>query len=211
MTNDELRSEADTLILRCMLSEILAVYPDWFIGGSYSYDLMCWRDLDIYVLDPEHDLAACFEIGYELTYRPAAKKSHFTNNVGGFPSGYYWGIKTGDVRRGAWKVDLWFLDPAGYQRHAVYCSDMREKLTPQNRLFILSIKTDYWQRPEYRDTVTSNMIYRAVLDYGVETLSGFERFLKENAATLLMAGGSSLLADTDSQKRQLSPRAKGVL
>ena len=51
MTNDELKSEVDTLILGCILSEILAVYPDWFIAGSYSYDPMCWRDLDIYVLD----------------------------------------------------------------------------------------------------------------------------------------------------------------
>ena len=51
MNNDELKSEADSLILRCMLPELLAGYPDWFIGGSYSYDLMCWRDLDVYILD----------------------------------------------------------------------------------------------------------------------------------------------------------------
>lgn len=66
MTHDELKQEADSLIRRCSLSELLVEYPDWYIGGSYSYDLMCWRDLDVYVLDPELDLRRCFRVGYEL-------------------------------------------------------------------------------------------------------------------------------------------------
>ncbi len=121
MDNAELKTEADLLMLRCGLSELLAAYPGWFIGGSYSYDLMCWRDLDLYVLDPEHDLKRCFEIGYELTQRLAAKKSRFTNNVGqsnSEPNGLYWGIKLGNERQGAWKLDVWFLDQAGYEQHA---------------------------------------------------------------------------------------------
>ena len=51
MNNAELKKEADMLILDCGLAELLAGYPGWFAGGSYSYDLMCWRDLDIFVLD----------------------------------------------------------------------------------------------------------------------------------------------------------------
>ena len=140
MNNEELKSEADSLILRCKLPELLEVYPTWFIGGSYSYDLMCWRDLDIYILDAQHDLKRCFEIGYELTNRLSATKSRFTNNVGGEPSGFYWGIKLGDVLRGAWKLDVWFLDQAGYELHGTYCSDMRERLTAESRLLILAIK-----------------------------------------------------------------------
>jgi hypothetical protein len=57
---------------------------------------MCWRDLDIYVLDPTHDLKRCFGVGYEITQRLAARKSRFSNNlnnVGGVPDGFYWGIK----------------------------------------------------------------------------------------------------------------------
>jgi hypothetical protein len=182
MDNSELKTEADLLIRRCGLPELLAVYPGWFIGGSYSYDLMCWRDLDLYVLDLERDLKQCFAIGYELTARLGAQKSRFTNNVGGEPSGFYWGIRLGDARQGAWKLDVWFLDQAGYEQHAAYSSAMREKLTTENRLIILAIKEAYWRRPEYRDTVTGDMIYRAVLDHGVKTINDFERFIKENAA-----------------------------
>jgi len=182
MDNTELKKEADLLVLQCRLAEMLAVYPSWFIGGSYSYDLMCWRDLDIYVLDPAHDLKQCFEVGYELTLRLAANKSFFTNNVGGKPSGLYWGIRLGDARRGAWKLDVWLLDQTGYQQHATYSSVMREKLTSENRRIILTIKEAYWQQASYRDTITSDMIYRAVLDNEVRTVSDFERFVKESAA-----------------------------
>jgi hypothetical protein len=177
MNNTELKQEADLLIGRCELPELLAVYPAWVIGGSYSYDLMCWRDLDIYVLDPQHDLKCCFEIGYELTARLAAKKSRFTNNVGSAPNGLYWGIKLGDERRGAWKLDVWFLAQADFDQHAAYSSNLRARLTPEQRSSILEIKEAYWRRPEYRDTITSDLIYRAVLDNGVRSISDFARFV----------------------------------
>lgn len=178
MNNADLKREADLLIQRCRLSELLRPYPAWFVGGSYSYDLMCWRDLDIYALDPERDLQKCFRVGYELTERLSGWKSRFTNNVGnsnGEPNGFYWGIKLGDVRKGAWKLDVWFLDGKGYDEHLAYSANMREKLNDENRSIILAIKEAYWQRPAFRDTVTSDMIYRAVLDESVRTISEFER------------------------------------
>jgi hypothetical protein len=92
MNNEDLKSEADQLVLECGLPELLATYEGWFIGGSYSYDLMCWRDLDVYILDPQHDLRHCFEIGYELTHRLNARKSRFTNNVSGKPTVFTGGL-----------------------------------------------------------------------------------------------------------------------
>jgi hypothetical protein len=181
MDNAELKAEADVLIRGCGLPELLAAYPGWFIGGSYSYDLMCWRDLDIYVFDPNRDLKCCFEIGYELTRRLGALKARFTNNSGRpleGPDGLYWGIKLGDERQGAWKLDLWFLDQAGYEEHRAYSSRLRDLLTPKSRSIILAIKEAYWQRREYRDSITGDMIYRAVLDNGVTTVAGFERIVR---------------------------------
>ena len=177
MDNKELKSEADLLIQECRLAELLVAYPEWFVGGSYRYDLMCWRDLDVYVLDPQHDLKRCFEIGYELTRRLSARKARFTNNVGSEPNGLYWGIKLGDERRGAWKVDIWFLDSRSYEQHASYCAVMRERLTAEHRSAIVEIKEAYWRRSEYRDTITSDLIYRAVLDNGVRTVDDFQHFV----------------------------------
>ncbi|HZS47060.1 MAG TPA: hypothetical protein VFC63_18440 [Blastocatellia bacterium] len=176
MDNAKLKKEANDLVDGCGLSELLVPYQAWFIGGSYSYDLMCWRDLDIYILDSQHNLNPCFDVARELTIRLAAKKSRFTNNIGGQPNGLYWGIKLGNERQGAWKLDLWFLDQASYEQHAAYSAAMRNRLTPETSAAIISIKEAYWQRPEYRDTVTSSMIYNAVFDNGVRDLAGFERF-----------------------------------
>ena len=177
MDNDRLRAEADLLVQNCGLPELLEPYPEWFIGGSYNYGLMCWRDLDVYVLDPQHDLKRCFDIGYEITLRLRAKKSRFTNNLGDHPNGLYWGIKLGDERKGAWKIDLWFLDQPGFDEHLQYCADLSARLTPETRSAIMAIKEAYWQRRAYRDTVTSDIIYRAVLDQGVRTIAEFENFI----------------------------------
>jgi hypothetical protein len=182
MDNKELKAEADQLMQECHLPELLAVYARWFIGGSYSYDLMCWRDLDVYVLDSQHDLKRCFEVGYELTQRLAAKKSFFTNNVGGEPNGLYWGIRLGDTRQGAWKLDVWFLDSDSYEEHANYSTNLIGRLTTEERLAILEIKESYWRRPEYRNTITSDLIYRTVLDNGVRTVDNFELFLIQGTA-----------------------------
>src|SRR3982751_2789079 len=121
MDNDQLRAEADLLVHSCGLPELLEPYVRWFIGGSYNYGLMCWRDLDVYVLDSRHDLKLCFNVGYELSARLPAWKSRFTNNLGGEPNGFYWGIKLGDERKGAWKIDIWFLDQPSFDQHSKYC------------------------------------------------------------------------------------------
>ena len=179
--SSELKLEADQLIADACLPELLTAYEEWFIGGSYSYDLMCWRDLDIYFLDRTRDLKSCFTVGYELTRRLGARKSRFTNNVGQFepgPDRLYWGIKLGDSRHGEWKLDFWFLDEACYGEHARYSASMREQLSAETRSAILTIKESYWRRSEYRDTITSHIIYHAVLDEGVRTVSHFERLIR---------------------------------
>ena len=181
MNNDQLKAEADELMQRCVLAELLKDYPRWFVGGSYSYDLMCWRDRDVYVLDPQFDLKRCFDVARELTQRLDAKESRFTNNVSSppkadEPKGLYWGLKLGDERKDAWKIDLWFLDLPEYEQHQNYSARMRARLTAETRAAILEIKQAFWQGPEYRDTITSGMIYRAVLDDGVKGIEDFERW-----------------------------------
>jgi hypothetical protein len=177
MDNKELKQEADSLIASCGLGNLLAPYPQWFVGGSYSYDLMVWRDLDVYVLDLTLDLKLCFEIALAMTERLPAWKSRFTNNRGLEPNGYYWGLKTGDERAGAWKLDLWFLDQAGFDDHRKYTRLMNERLTAETRTAICAIKESYWRNTEYRKTVTSDHIYRAVLDGGIRSVDEFQRWL----------------------------------
>ena len=177
MDNKQLKQEADDLMSACGLPDLLATYPQWFVGGSYSYDLMVWHDLDVYVLDLTHNLKLCFEIALTLTQRLPAWKSRFTNNLGQDPNGYYWGLKTGNERAGAWKLDLWFLDQAGFDAHRDYTTAMNERLTTETRSAICAIKESYWQKAEYRNTVTSDYIYRAVLENNVRGVDEFKQWL----------------------------------
>ena len=72
---------------------------------------------------------------------------------------------------------MWILDAASYADHEAYSADMRARLNGETRAAILAIKEAYWRRPEYRITVTSSDIYRAVLDRGVRSVEEFERCL----------------------------------
>jgi len=70
------------------------------------------------------------------------------------------------------------LDAASYEQHENYSAEMRKRLNPETRLAIFEIKAAYWQRQEYRDTITGDLIYRAVLDHGVRSLADFERLTR---------------------------------
>jgi hypothetical protein len=182
MDNAALKTEADAMVARADLGAALAGYATWFIGGSYAYDLMAWRDLDVYVLDPARSLRGCFEVAAQVTERLGATKSRFTDSRGGQPDGLYWGIRLGDSRRGAWKLDLWFLAAASYEQHQRYVETMRARLTPEHRATILALKAQYWSRPEYRDTITSHDLYEAVLTHGAKNEMEFEQYLGSRPA-----------------------------
>src|SRR2546425_752977 len=101
----------------------------------------------------------------------------FTNNRDhertGYPRGLYWGIRLGDIRKGAWKIDLWALDSEHCREKLQECEDLRKQLDPRNRLMILSLKASLWSDSRYRDRITSQDVYEAVLQHKVETLDGF--------------------------------------
>ena len=176
----QIKAEADDILFRRGLLEIVRQYGAGFVGGSYSYDLMCWRDLDIYLLAPNITVASFFELGGRVSERFAAQKSFFTNNRGGSPNGLYWGVRLGDPRAGAWKFDIWGLDAADFQKHVDYAQDLRSRLTPEARETILAIKSQLWQSAEYRDNITSCQLYKAVLEHGVKTSDEFRRHIKSH-------------------------------
>src|SRR5207244_1756513 len=93
--------------------------------------------------------------------------------------GLYWGIRLGDLRQGAWKIDLHAEDRERAQRMVEQREALTRRLTPDFRRCILTIKSMVWNHPEYRKTVTSQDVYDAVLDYGVVDVDGFWTFVKQ--------------------------------
>ena len=176
-----LRAEADALLYDRGLRKLLEEYAPIHITGSYTLRLMVWRDLDIVMDAPAITIPEFFDLGIRITVLLSPWKMFFTNNRdndgGRYPRGLYWGIRLGDVKRGAWKIDLWAFDSNESRDKVRGCEALNNRLNDENRLIILNLKSQLWDKPEYRDTITSQDIYEAVLDYGVHTLNGFFEYV----------------------------------
>jgi hypothetical protein len=182
-----LRAEADGLLTGTGLKDLLSRSGVFHIGGSYALRLMTWRDLDIYLEAPGITVAQFFALGTRIAELLEPWKMFFTNNRGRleakYPPALYWGIRLGDVRRGAWKIDLWALDPSACREALANCDRIARRLTPESRQVILALKSQLWHHPNYRDTFTSQTIYDAVLDAGVTDLDAFWAFVRSHDRT----------------------------
>jgi hypothetical protein len=172
-----LRAEADAWLERYAVLDILRRYGTPHLSGSYAMRLMTWRDLDIYVAMPDVNVPDWLDLGRDLgrTLRP--RKLSFTDHLN-FPAteglpGLYWGIRTADLARGGWKIDLWGVTPAVCDERLSYCRSLAARIDRSARQSILAIKNDVCRQPGYRSTVTSHHIYEAVLSGGARTVEDF--------------------------------------
>jgi hypothetical protein len=176
-----LRREAAVMLEEQGLLAVARQLGETFVGGSYFYDLMTWRDLDIYIKAPHVSTADYFALGAEVTARFQARKAFFTDDRAD-GQGLYWGIRLGDLRQGAWKIDIWAVDGTRFEEATVKAREFVRRLTTETRDAILGIKDAYWRDPRYRNTITSVTIYDAVLDGGVRTAAEFEEYAASQSA-----------------------------
>lgn len=181
--DERLRAEADALLQERGLQQLIEEYAPVHITGSYTLHLMVWRDLDLAMEAPTISVPEFFDLGKRITMLLSPLKMFFTNNRdhdgSRYPRGLYWGIRLGDVRRGAWKIDLWAFDSDECRAKVRECDALKRRLNDENRLTILRLKSQLWDTAQYRDTITSQDIYEAVLDGGVDTLDGFFKHLEK--------------------------------
>ncbi len=183
--DENLRREADEL-LAGGLRTLLGRYGKVHIQGSYRLHLMTWRDLDIHLESPDMSESNCFTLGAEICQLLRPHKMFFTDNRNGkdqsLPQGMYWGIRLGDLEAGGWKIDLWMVQPEICLRLLDFADNIASRLTPLLRERILAIKLAVCHHPEYRKSLTSSMIYDAVLDGGAITVEDFFKCVGEPTA-----------------------------
>jgi hypothetical protein len=184
--DEMLRAEADALLRQRGLQKLLEEYAPIHITGSYTLHLMVWRDLDIAMDASAISVPEFFDLGKRITTLLTPWKMFFTNNRdndgGRYPRGLYWGIRMGDTKRGAWKIDLWAFDSDECRTKVCECDALGSRLNDQNRLTILRLKSQLWDKPQYRDTITSQDVYEAVLDRGVETMDEFAKYAEQKVS-----------------------------
>jgi len=185
--NQQLKDEADDIFYRQGLLAILSKYGVPHLTGSYSLNLMTWRDLDIYIHKENMSETEFFQLGAEINkkFRPVKmsyRNERITQTIE-LPLGLYWGVYCGNERKGAWKIDIWAVDENECHRLLKFCDDIAAKLTPLSKEIILTIKSNCWQDPEYRRSYMSSDIYKAVLDKRVTSVEEFRSYLKTKLNT----------------------------
>lgn len=185
--NEKIKDEADQLLHDKGLFALLQKYGRPHVTGSYSLNLMTWRDLDIYLEVDDHSEKDFFSLGFDISSLFKPVKMHFRNELvaqtTGLPHGLYWGIYVGDERAGAWKIDVWMVKPEECKRLLDHCAAIRSKLTPESAMYIMDIKSKCWTDPLYRKTYNSGDIYRAVLEKNIRTIVAFREFLMAGKLT----------------------------
>ena len=181
-----LRREADRLVARGGLRELLAEYGRPHLSGSYSLHLMTWRDLDIYLAMEVVDRGRFLDLGARLGEAVAARRLSFTDHLN-FPAtepvrGLYWGVQTDFLDAGGWKLDVWGVSTIECADRLAHCQAIAARLGDRERHAILRIKQHVCRHPDYRATITSQHIYDAVLDAGVASVDEFWRHLGSDAA-----------------------------
>ena len=180
--NQQIKDEAEEILYPQGLFAILSKYGIPHITGSYSLNLMTWRDLDIYIQKENMEEAEFFQVGAEINKKFNPVKMSYRNEritqTKGLPHGLYWGIYLGNERKGAWKIDVWAVDEKECRRLLKFCADIAAKLSSQSKQIILAIKSSCWQDPEYRRSYTSSDIYTAVLDKGITNIEEFRSYLE---------------------------------
>ena len=168
----ELRGEADRL-LDSGLRDLLETFGEVHLTGSYTLELMTWRDLDIHIVRESLDRVSFFELGGRIADLLEPHRMHFRDEtIGetpGLPLGVYWGVYAA-----AWKIDVWASSREDFEPVKRFCDRIGERLTPETREAILAIKSAVCQHPEYRRGFTSADIYKAVLDRGMRRPEEFQ-------------------------------------
>ena len=180
---EAIRREADGLLDAGGLRALLGRYGTVHAAGSYALRLMTWRDLDLYLETPGMSVAEFFALGGKIAELLRPVKMFYDNHLIGderpLPRGLYWGVRLGDLAQGAWKIDIWAVDPEERRRLAAFTEQLAARLTPEARTKILSIKYQFCRHPAYRKSFAGITVYRAVLDDGVETSEEFLAYLQE--------------------------------
>jgi hypothetical protein len=174
--NRKIKLEANRLLFDRGLLGLLNTYGKAHVTGSYSLDLMTWRDLDLYLEVESITNEWFFALGGKISQLLAPARMQFRNEhlvrTPGLPHGFYWGVHLTD-QEVSWKVDIWAVNNDECDRLLKYCENIRAQLDDGTSSTILSIKSQCWQDPDYRRVYTSADIYDAVLSDGIKDIDGF--------------------------------------
>lgn len=151
------------------LKAMLQPYGEVELLGSYALDLMVWPDLDMQLnLNPGVDrLDVISEVSRHLMQDPDVrhvKLIHFTPRKDSpYGLGMYLGIQYYAVDGNKWHIDLWMKSFEDNAKTKAFTQDILDRLTPENREFILKWKHKLVNDEGRVPKMGSYCLYNAIL------------------------------------------------
>ena len=170
--SQNLKLEAKNFLKYYNIDALLGKYFNVHYTGSFAYDLMCWRDIDIVLELKESNQSikdAFAKVFTKLITKEGITEIDYKDGSNfeirkGLPKGHYLGFDIYDYSVGdKWKIVTWVLDKQYFQKSRKLDHDMRLKLNSQNRKKIIRLKFTYMNGSNRVPSLVSYYIYDAVL------------------------------------------------
>jgi hypothetical protein len=180
--SQQVKKEADLLLKKTGLIELLEKYGDVHKRGSYELDLMIDGDIDIYVIDEQFSKERAMKCLNELIanndFRGYVFYDFVKRRKNGFPKGYYLGLRT-RLNDKKWNIDIWFMKTMDGVSNR-FMKKVAAGLNDATRDKILELKKIVKDK---KIELPSFVIYKAVIDGGIINIKQLTEFsLKEGFA-----------------------------
>jgi hypothetical protein len=189
----KIKSQADRILKDSGIIEILQSYGEVKLAGSYALDVMLRPDIDIYVVASEHNWEKVLDIQFKISKSNYFREVDFVNwfDFSNEPSnidvwvpsvkGYYFRPIV-PLEGELWKMDIWLIT-SEYDKTSErtdYFKKLLDSADESKKSAILEIKEAMRKGNSYIDDVDGKLIYKAVLELGINTPDEFRSFLSEN-------------------------------
>lgn len=176
--SESIESEADYILGQRGVRSVLDKYGTVKYAGSYYFNLMMKRDLDISLISESISDEEFFLLGNELSLLLKPHSMFYRNtrikHIENRPAmGLYWGIQFDD-----WNLDIWAIPMKEYHASEIYMEKIRASLDDELRHIILKLKYEFMNDGSYGKTFGSRELYDAVLNCNVKTAEEFNLYLK---------------------------------
>ncbi len=187
-----LKKEAEHVIYKKGINDILNSYGDVFYTGSYHLDLMIWPDIDIYmVLKPDpYSINAFFQLGSKIAALPGVFSMKFNNCITlplheTAPKGLYWKtyIDRGKVKK-PWKIDLWAFSPETIEKSRKEMREILKRLDKRKRKQIIELKHSLLTKDGRTPIFSGYYIYQAILFKNMKKRKDIIDYLKKHGVNV---------------------------
>lgn len=178
-TSTAIKKEADELLHKYQVVEILSKFGRVKFTGSYELNLMYKKDIDITLINDNLSVEDFTKLGKELIDKLNTPNVYYRNTrihpVEKRPeNSLYWGIKTGN-----WFIDIWAMSTEVYNRAESYIKEIKSQLSEEKKLIILRLKDEFIKKKSYGKNFGSRELYDAVLNHEVKNSKQFNLYLEK--------------------------------